>query len=110
MTHQAPSPKYFYACNNLATVTIGSGLTTLGDSVFRNCTSLTTIRIPSSVTSIGDSAFNGCSILEYASFGGDAPTTFGLNVFDNTKAGFGIYYDGGANWTNPFHGYPASQD
>ena len=48
-----------YIPKNLRTVVISnsSGVTSIGDSAFRNCTGLTSITIPDSVTSIGDSAF-----------------------------------------------------
>ena len=47
----------------IKTVTIGDGVTSIGDSAFRDCDSLTSIEIPSSVTSIGDSAFRDCDSL-----------------------------------------------
>ena len=51
-------------CRSWATsVTIPSGVTSIGDDAFRDCSNLTSITIPSSVTSIGGSAFSGCSSL-----------------------------------------------
>ena len=44
-------------------VTIGNGVTSIGDYAFYNCSSLTSVTIPDSVTSIGSSAFSGCSNL-----------------------------------------------
>ena len=40
--------------------TIPNGVTSIGDSAFKDCLSLTSITIPDSVTSIGDSAFEDC--------------------------------------------------
>lgn len=53
----------FYNCTNLSNVTIGSGVTSIGNSAFYGCTGLTSITIPDSVTSIGDSAFEKCTSL-----------------------------------------------
>jgi hypothetical protein len=49
----------FSGCN-VTNVTIGDGVTTIGDYAFDNCSALTTITIPNSVTSIGDWAFWNC--------------------------------------------------
>ena len=40
-----------------------SGLTSIGNSAFKNCSSLTSVTIPNSVTSIGVSAFEYCNNL-----------------------------------------------
>ena len=45
---------------NITSVTIEEGVTSIGNSAFADCTGLTSIEIPSSVTSIGESAFNYC--------------------------------------------------
>ena len=50
-------------CENIVSVTIPDGVTSIGESAFRDCTSLTSITIPDSVTSIGDYTFRGCSSL-----------------------------------------------
>ena len=46
---------------SLETLTIGSSVTSIGESAFRECSKLTAVEIPSSVTSIGNYAFSGCS-------------------------------------------------
>ena len=48
---------------NIKTVVIGNGVTSIGDYAFNDCTSLTSINIPSSVTGIGESAFSVCTSL-----------------------------------------------
>ena len=53
----------FKNCTSLTSITIPSSVTSIGDGAFSGCTSLTSITIPSSVTSIGNNAFNGCDIL-----------------------------------------------
>jgi hypothetical protein len=53
-------PWYSYR-TGIKTVSIGSGVTSIGNSAFEACSGLTAVSIPSSVTSIGDYAFSGCS-------------------------------------------------
>ena len=53
----------FYYCTELTSVTIGSGVTSIGDRAFSGCKGVTSITIPNSVTSIGYSAFSGCTSL-----------------------------------------------
>ena len=58
------STKYwFYNSYNLQNVTIGNGVTSIGDGAFHDCTSLMSVTIPDSVTSIGDLTFYGCTSL-----------------------------------------------
>ena len=45
----------------IKTVTIGDGITSIGDEAFAYCSGLTELTLPSSVTSIGYAAFRGCS-------------------------------------------------
>ena len=55
----------FENCSKLTSVTIGNGVTGIGQSAFHNCSALTSVTIPDSVTSIGDDAFSDCSALQY---------------------------------------------
>ena len=45
----------------IKTVTIGDGITSIGNCVFYGCRGLTELTLPNSITSIGESAFDGCS-------------------------------------------------
>lgn len=54
---------HFAGCENLETVTIGNGVSTIPDRCFINCKKLATINIPSTVGSIGAKAFSGCEAL-----------------------------------------------
>ena len=48
---------------NITSVTIKDGVTTIGDYAFYGCSSLTAITLPKDMTSIGTDAFYGCSSL-----------------------------------------------
>ena len=53
----------FYNCSSITSITIGNGVTSIGNSEFYNCSSLTSVTIPDSVTNIGNYAFYNCSSL-----------------------------------------------
>ncbi len=56
----------FQACNNLTSITIGDSVTSIGTSAFYACRSLTSITIPDSVKSIGNAAFESCGLISIA--------------------------------------------
>ena len=71
--------------NNIKSVVIEDGVTSIGNRVFYLCTALTSVTIPSSVTRIGDSAFRNCSSLTTVTcFAEDVPS-MGSNVFYNAS-------------------------
>ena len=49
--------------NEITQYIIPEGVTTIGESAFRNCSGLTSITIPSSLINIESNAFTGCSSL-----------------------------------------------
>ena len=51
----------FYNCKNLTAVILRESLTRIGDSAFYSCGGLNGITFPDSLASIGASAFHGCS-------------------------------------------------
>ena len=53
----------FAGCTNITSITIPSGVETIGEGAFEGCTNLTEINLPDSVTTIAESAFEGCSNL-----------------------------------------------
>ena len=70
----------FTKCKNLNSVTIGSGVTSIGDDAFSDCSGLTSVTIPDSVTSIGSSAFYNCSGLTSVTIG-NGVTSIGERTF-----------------------------
>ena len=71
----------FYECNSLTSVTIGNGVTSIGDDAFSDCTSLKSVTIPDSVTSIGDDAFYECNSLISVTIG-NSVTSIGRSAFE----------------------------
>lgn len=47
---------------NVASVSIGNGVTGIGDSAFYRCSGLTSVTIGAGVTNIGEWAFEGCNL------------------------------------------------
>ncbi|MBQ7188519.1 MAG: leucine-rich repeat protein [Kiritimatiellae bacterium] len=64
----------------LENVTIGNGVTSIGDYAFLACLALTSIEIPDSVTRIGDYVFSGCNNLESVTIG-NGVTSIGMGAF-----------------------------
>ena len=53
----------FRGCTGMNSITIPEGVGSIGDEAFEDCTNLINVSIPVGVTSIGHSAFYGCSKL-----------------------------------------------
>ena len=51
----------FVFCSGLTSITLPSGVTSIGGAAFEDCRGLTSLTIPSGVTSINESAFEDCS-------------------------------------------------
>ncbi len=51
----------FEGCSGLTSLTIPSGVTKIDGAAFSGCSGLTSLTIPSGVTSIGNQTFQGCS-------------------------------------------------
>lgn len=73
----------FYECGQLASVTFGSGLVSIGEGAFRECYSLTSVAIPANVTYIGADAFWNCNALSSMTF----EQTSGWTVSGTTREG-----------------------
>ena len=65
-------------------VTIGTGLSTVGQYVFRNCAGLTSLVIPPNITSIGFGAFSECIGITSLTIP-DSITAIGIGAFGNCK-------------------------
>ena len=70
----------FYECGSLTSVTIQSNIKTIGDSAFWSCGKLTTINFPESLKSIGDYAFIYCDSLTSIAFP-DGVEVIGNSIF-----------------------------
>lgn len=60
----------FSECSSLTSITLPANMTSIGDEVFAECSMLTSITLPAGLTSIGKKAFYGCSSLKDVYFGG----------------------------------------
>lgn len=62
------TPPWYPHVNRISSLTIGEGVTRIGDYAFMLCSFVTEVVIPESVTSMGDWAFSSCSALITVSF------------------------------------------
>ena len=89
--------------DTITTVSLSSGVTSIGDNAFRNCSVLTSVIIPDSVTLIGAHAFEMCSNLNsivipdsvtsigWEAFGGCSNLTY-IEIPDSvTSLGEGVF-------------------
>ena len=72
----------FKYCTSLTSVTIPDSVTSIGSGAFEDCTNLTSVTIPDSVTSIGDAAFYGCTSLTSVTIP-DSVTSIGWHAFES---------------------------
>ena len=70
----------FHYCDGLTSVTIPASVTSIGVGVFYGCHGLTSVTIPASVTSIGYDAFRFCSSLTSVTIPASV-TTIGVEAF-----------------------------
>lgn len=83
----------FSNCSSLKTITIPSSVTYIKDSVFSNCSSLIDITIPEGVTKIGTSAFSNCSSLKTITIP-NSVNSIGYNAFYGCDSLETVYFEG----------------
>ncbi len=104
--------KAFSLCSKLGTVEFAenSELVSISTQAFFNCRNLDNVVLPEGVNEIGVMAFANASSLTNVIFNGDAPESFGVNVFNGCASDFSIsYYKWKKNWSTPeWNGYPCA--
>ena len=88
----------FNECTSLTSMTIPDSVTSIGNGAFKGCTSLTSVTIPGSVTRIGVGAFASCTSLTSVTIP-DSVTRIGKQAFDYCTSLTDVYYAGSeAQW------------
>lgn len=85
-------PPWTHFSNDITSIYISEGITSIGDNAFRNCKNLKSVAIPEGVSHIGDYAFAFCFVLESITL----PSTLkyiGESAFINTA-----YQRNQGNW------------
>ena len=75
----------FRNCTGLTSVSISNSVTSIGSYAFSQCSGLTSVTIGSGVTSIGGSTFSGCESLETVIAMPNIPPHIEDNTFPNAK-------------------------
>ncbi len=99
-----------YPSGLIGAYSIPSTVSTIAASAFRYCPGLTSVTFPTSIVTVRDTAFANCEQLTLAIFQGNAPTSFGINVFQSAAVGFSVYFNSTVTgFTVPtWKTYPAS--
>ena len=79
------TPPWYPHVNRISSLTIGEGVTRIGDYAFMLCSFVTEVVIPESVTSMGDWAFYICTGLQEA-YIGDGVTEIAAKAFAECTA------------------------
>ena len=87
--------------NNIKSVIIENGVTSIGNYAFRNCDALTNITIPNSVTNIGYFAFSSCGSLTSITIP-DSVTSIGSSVFSICENLKSVSFGNGLTSINDF--------
>jgi hypothetical protein len=103
MTNFTSTASPVYNDSRVLSLSVGSGITTVGNYVFRGCSGLTSITIPSSVTSIGNYAFQNCSLDQLTI---SHNYSIGTSAFENNPFASGVHIEVDLTSVNtyPFNG------
>ena len=85
--------------DSLESVTIGNGVTSIGWGAFLGCESLISVVIPDSVASIGENAFNDCSNLASVTIGNNVASIGGW-AFEDCSSLASVYITDLTAWKN----------
>ena len=88
----------FKDCGNLTAIVIPNGVESIGEGVFRNCTDLSSVRLGSGLLTIGYSAFEGCGSLTGIAIPASV-TEIGYSAFKNLKNLKNVTFASGSNLT-----------
>jgi hypothetical protein len=97
----------FQECYRLTSITIPNSVTNIGFSTFYNCFSLTNVVIGSGLTSIGFQDFSYCFSLTGVYFISNAPA-MNSDVFDADSAAIAYYLPGTTGWGATFDNLPTA--
>ncbi len=70
----------FYGCRSLSSISFPSSLTTIKYCAFQECDALTEVSLPSNVTNIGNYAFSNCDVLTSLIMNSTQPVELGENI------------------------------
>lgn len=76
----------FGGCSGLTSLTLPTGITSIGYGAFIGCSGLTSLTLPDGITKIGSSAFSGCSGLTSIYVYAEKVPKIGGNVFEGIDA------------------------
>ena len=81
----------FAGCINLSSIEFPDSLVAIGDNAFLNCSSLSRLMIPDNVSYLGDGAFSNCPSISFVAMNSDA---YNPDAFDSaTTSKIHFYYD-----------------
>lgn len=75
----------FGECSSLESLTLPDTVTTIGVGAFYGCTKFTTFTVPDSVTAIPERIFSGCILLDHIQFS-NSVATVGNKAFENCSS------------------------
>ncbi|MBR5343436.1 MAG: leucine-rich repeat protein [Oscillospiraceae bacterium] len=93
------TPDFRALWQECTSVSVGSGISALGECLFEDMDSLKSVTIPAGVTSVGYECFENCRALEKVVFKGSAPE-FGSYCFYKAGPLTAYYPENEAGWTD----------